>query len=57
MLVFSQSLYILQKYAKILKRDCIYGKITNEDRDRKFEQFRTDESYSVLFISSVQTFD
>jgi len=53
-LVFSDNIFLLTKYSKLLNKMCIHGKSSNEERIRVLDYFQKDDKYNVLFISKVR---
>lgn len=52
-LVFSDNIFILTKYAKLLNKMCIHGKISHDERIKVLDYFQKDDKYNVLFISKI----
>lgn len=52
-IVFSDNVFALQKYAKKLKRPFIYGPTSQAERLTVLEKFKTGTEYNSIFISKV----
>ena len=44
---------LLEIYSKKLKKKKILGRTKEEKRSKYFERFRSDDSFNVIFITSV----
>ena len=53
-LVFSDNIFLLTKYAKLLNRLCLHGKISHDERNRVLDFFQKDDKCNCLFISRVR---
>ena len=52
-LVFSDDIFTLTKYAKLMNKICLHGKTSHDERNRVFDYFQKDDKHNVIFISRV----
>ena len=53
MIVFSDNIFALKKYARRLGRPMIYGPTGQQERMQVLEEFKTTSKYNTIFISKV----
>ena len=52
-IVFSDNLFVLMRYCQRLRKPCIYGQTSNEDRSQEFNRFENSTTAYTLFLSKV----
>jgi len=52
-LVFSDDIFTLTRYAKLLNKICLHGKVSHDERNKVFDYFQKDDKHNVIFISRI----